>query len=103
VSGELCSWQVQWPAAGNYTYTTSGEVARHVWLGEKRGHCIIAGDSGGPVYTVDSSNRVVAKGIISGATGYGGSDHNTGALEPPCRNIFTDIWDAYFGFPGDIN
>jgi streptogrisin C len=103
VSGEQCGWEVKWSAAGNYTYTVNDEVARHVWRGEKRGHCIEAGDSGGPVYTVDSSGRVLAKGIISGATGFGGSDHNAGALERACRNIFTDIWDAYFGFPGDIN
>jgi hypothetical protein len=101
-SGEQCGWKVVWSAAGNYTYN-SGEVARRVWRGDKRGWCIKAGDSGGPVYTVRSDGYVVAKGIISGATGFGGSDAYAGLLDTACRNIFSDIWDAYYGFPGDIN
>lgn len=101
-SGELCGWVVQWSAAGNYTYS-SGDVARRVWRGDKRDYCIIAGDSGGPVYTVNSSGQAVAKGVISGATGFGGSDNFAGYLDTPCRNIFTDIWDAYYSMPGDIN
>jgi hypothetical protein len=101
-SGEQCGWKVVWSATGNYTYN-SGEVARRVWRGDKRGWCIKAGDSGGPVYTVRSDGYVVAKGIISGATGFGGSDAYAGLFDTPCRNIFTNIWDAYYGFPGDIN
>jgi hypothetical protein len=101
MSGEQCNWTVKWSAPGNYTYI--GGVARHVWKGEKRDRCIIGGDSGGPVYTVDSSGGIVAKGIISGATGYGGGDNFAGALEGACVNIFTDIWDAYRSMPGDIN
>jgi hypothetical protein len=74
-----------------------------VWRGDKRGWCIKTGDSGGPTYTVRSDGYVVAKGIISGASGYGGSDAYAGATDTPCRNIFTNIWSAYNGFPGDIN
>lgn len=102
VSGEQCGWAVGWSAAGNYTYTKTGEVARRVWRGTKKGKCIIGGDSGGPVYTIDSAGSY-AKGIISGATGYGGSDNSAGTFESACVSVFTDIWDAYYSMPGDIN
>lgn len=98
-SGEVCGWVVQWSAAGNYTYD-GGEVARRVWRGDKHGWCIRPGDSGGPVYTVRSDGKIAAKGIISGASGFGGTDYYSGALDPACRNVFTDIWDAYYGLPG---
>jgi streptogrisin C len=75
VAGEVCGWKVKWAAAGNHFYNGSNETARRVWRGEKRGDCIQGGDSGGPVYTVNSSGAVAAKGIISGVNGYGGSDH----------------------------
>lgn len=101
VSGEQCGWVVQWSAAGNYTYS-NGEVARRVWRGDKRGYCIQGGDSGGPVYTVNDG-VVAAKGVISGAGGFGGSDSFAGALDTPCRTIFTDIWDVHYSQPGDIN
>jgi len=102
VSGELCGWAVTSSAAGNHTYTRSGEVARRVWRGEKRGHCFKPGDSGGPVYTVRADGGVAAKGICSGETGHGGSDAFAGALDPPCVNIFTDIRDAFFSMPGSL-
>ncbi|GAA1569839.1 hypothetical protein GCM10009827_109540 [Dactylosporangium maewongense] len=32
-----------------------------------------------------------------------GVDGNySGELEDPCRNVFTDIWDAYYGLPGAL-
>ncbi len=102
MSGEQCGWSVKWSAAGNYTYSGSGEIARRVWRGEKYGLCIIGGDSGGPVYTVVGSNQILAKGIISGAKGIGGSDNKTVWPETPCRNIFTDIRDANSAFPGGL-
>jgi hypothetical protein len=41
---------------------------------------------------------VLAQGILDGASG-GGSDYYGGYLDK-CRVLFTDIWDAYYGFPG---
>lgn len=96
-SGERCDWDVNW-TLGNWKYST-GETARNVSAGSKGGHCIRGGDSGGPVYTATSTS-VTAKGIISGAVGYGGSDWYAGTFDSDCRNVFTDIWDVYYGFPG---
>jgi len=103
VSGEQCGWRVVVDAPGLYYYNGSGETARKVWRGTKRGHCIQGGDSGGPVYTVNSNGSVAAKGIISGVTGFGGGDSFAGATGSPCVNVFTDVWDAYYSMPGDIN
>lgn len=97
VSGEIRGWQV-YSAGGNLTYD-SGEVARHVVVGSKYGWCVRPGDSGGPEYTVRSDGGIAAKGIHSGGGG-GGSDFYAGAFDDPCFDVFTDIWDAYTGFPG---
>ena len=102
-SGERCSWDVEWQAAGNYFYTGTEETARRVWLGRKYGRCIIGGDSGGPVYTVNAGGQVLAKGVISGVSGYGGSDNTTAFPEAECVNVFTDIYDAFVSLPGDLN
>jgi hypothetical protein len=92
-SGELCGWSVTWSAAGNYYYTKTGETARRVWRGAKTSAgAIVGGDSGGSVYIV-SGPSIIAKGIISGEA-TNGSTH---------VNVFTDIWDAWYAFPGDIN
>ena len=100
-SGEQCNWAVE-SVGGNYYYHyPSGvtEIARHVTVGRHYGYCIIPGDSGGPVYTVRSDGNVAAKGIVSGA--YDGRSFADLFLgDPPCENVFTDIWDAYWGFPG---
>jgi hypothetical protein len=98
--GEVCGWSQNWGAAGNWYYDGTGETARRVWHGTKHGHCTAPGDSGGPVYTVRGDGGIAAKGIISGSSGFGGSDWYTGSLESPCENVFTDIWDAYYGLPG---
>jgi hypothetical protein len=101
VSGEVCGWLVGWYAPGNYYYD-NGETAKRVWLGQKYGACSQGGDSGGPVYTVRSDGKIAAKGIISGAGGFGGSDSYATWPEEMCRSVFTDIYDAYYGFPGDV-
>lgn len=62
------------------------------------GTCLNGGDSGGPVYTVASSGRAYAKGILSGGGG-GGGDHS-GGLFDPCEMIFTDIGPANSALPG---
>jgi len=105
VAGEICDWDVAWGEAGIYTYTgpEPDEVARRVWVGKKGGAYIQGGDSGGPVYTVKPDGKVLAKGIISGASGFGGEDHFAGTLDRPCENVFTDIHDASLAMPGDLS
>lgn len=100
-TGEQCGWVVVWAAAGNYTYD-SGEIARRVWRADRSGPCLLPGDSGGPVYTLDEHGGVVARGILSGATGFGGSDHTAAPDEQPCRAVFTDIADVWLSMPGDL-
>lgn len=52
------------------------------------------------MYTVNSDGSVAAKGILNGGAG-GGSDYYAGALDrDKCMMHFTDILDAYSGFPG---
>lgn len=87
-SGELCGWVTQ-VARGNFTHS-DGTVARNVSWGTKGGTCTTAGDSGGPIYTVRSDGTIAAKGIHSG--GGGG-----------CIEIYSDIWDAYWAYPGWLN
>lgn len=95
-TGEQCGWVVV-NVRINHT-NSNGEVLRNVSQGRKQGQCTMGGDSGGPTYTVLSNGSVVAKGIHSGTSG-GGGDNWGGALDP-CYERFTDIWDAYNGFPG---
>lgn len=95
VSGELCGWQVVQTGI-NYQYG-SGAWARNVVTGGKQGWCTRPGDSGGPIYTVGPTG-VSAKGIHSGGGGGGGDYY--GGLTDPCVEVFTDIYQAYYGFPG---
>lgn len=102
VKGEQCGWTTDWSGAGNYYYSGNGTTAKRVWRGSKRGHCMAPGDSGGPIYTVGSDGGVHAKGIYSGAVGWGGDDYFAGALDDPCVAVYTDIWDAYHAMPGSL-
>ncbi|WP_433433883.1 hypothetical protein [Nonomuraea sp. CA-141351] len=97
-TGELCGWRVD-TVRFNHRYS-DGTVARNMTRGSKQGKCTRGGDSGGPVYTVNSEGKVLAKGIHSG-TGGGGTDSYGGAFDP-CHEFFTDIWEVYYGFPGTI-
>lgn len=96
MTGEQCGWSVS-RVRFDIKYST-GEWGRNVNSGGKQGQCLIGGDSGGPIYTVRSDGGIAAKGIISAGSG-GGSDNWGGAFDP-CYGIFTDIWEAYYGFPG---
>ncbi|MER5420813.1 hypothetical protein [Streptosporangium roseum] len=97
-TGEQCGWTV---ASVGVTHRYSdGRTIRNAVRGVKQGQCTRPGDSGGPVYTVTSAGKVVAKGVHSGTRG-GGSDGWGGALDP-CHEYFTDIWDAYYAFPGQL-
>lgn len=95
-SGEICGWTVD--AAGvNITYS-NGEIGRNeVRSRSKQGWCTRPGDSGGSIFTATSSG-VTAKGVHNGGSG-GGSDYY-GGLFDQCTEIFTDIWDIYYGLPG---
>lgn len=99
-SGEICGWKVN-SVFANHRYGT-GEWVRNVAIGYKRGPCVRPGDSGGPVYNVQASGYVRVKGMISGEGGHGGSDYFTGALESPCRNVFTDVWRAVDAWGGAV-
>lgn len=91
-SGEICGWQViGGPIDHQYS---NGEWARHIYKGIRpSGTCIVGGDSGGPVYTYRADGfTIAAKGIISGQV----SDPSN------CYVFFSDVWDAYWGFPGTL-
>ncbi|GAB2826602.1 hypothetical protein GCM10027073_64610 [Streptomyces chlorus] len=99
VTGEKCGWKVT--ATQATVKYSSGMVAKNVVVAEKgSGACTTPGDSGGPTYTVDSSGRAIAKGVICGGGG-GGSD-NSGGFFDPCRLIFTDIGLANSALPGTV-
>ncbi|MFF2525273.1 DNRLRE domain-containing protein [Streptomyces liangshanensis] len=99
VTGERCGWKVT--ATQATVKYSSGTVARNMVVASKTSSaCAQPGDSGGPVYTVDSSGRAYAKGIISGGGG-GGSDHS-GGLFDPCKLVFTDIGLANSALPGEV-
>jgi len=97
-SGEICGWKVDFVSIDRYI---SGKWKRNIVVSYYRqGWCTRGGDSGGAVYTVNSDGNVAAKGIHNATYG-GGSDAYGGALDP-CSEVFTDIWDAYYGFPGTL-
>ncbi|WP_283134950.1 trypsin-like serine protease [Rhizohabitans arisaemae] len=92
-NGEICGWIVL--KAGVLEFYPDGTVLRNSVRATKlKGStgCNQRGDSGGPVYTVNSRGKVVAKGIISGG-------HVVGDR---CYLYFTDIWDAFLAMPGSL-
>jgi hypothetical protein len=98
-SGNHCGWVADW-VDGNWRYG-NGAVARNVTSASKMGQCVIPGDSGGPAY-VASGGKALAYGIISGASGFGGSDNFAGPGEGPCRNVITDTQDVKAAFGGTL-
>ncbi|WIM95013.1 hypothetical protein ACTOB_007074 [Actinoplanes oblitus] len=99
-SGEICDWTVS--KTGVDVKTDLGLNHNEVTSKSQSGWCPRHGDSGGPVYTVNSDGTVAAKGIISSGSG-GGTDHYAGSLDlHQCAIQFTDIYDAYQGFPGSL-
>ena len=50
------------------------------------------------IYRGPANGTIYAKGIHVGGGSIGGDDFG-GRLDP-CQEYFTDIWDAYLGFPG---
>ncbi len=102
-TSEVCGWQVtDTPATVHYS---GGATAKNMVIAkETSGSCAEDGDSGGPVYTVDSSGRALARGILSGGGGGGGGGggDNSGGFLDPCHLIFTDIGLANSAFPGKV-
>ncbi|MER5402716.1 DNRLRE domain-containing protein [Streptomyces sp. NPDC002599] len=99
MTGEQCGWTVTHTQAT--IHYDNGTTARNMVAAKKSsGACTINGDSGGPVYTVNSVGEATAKGIISGGGG-GGSDDRGGTFDP-CRLYFTDIGLANSAFPGTV-
>jgi hypothetical protein len=89
-SGETCNWTVA------ETYVDfkwdSGQIVRNAIASSWKGNpCTEPGDSGGSVYTVRADGKVAAKGINSSKA----SNPLLG-----CMDIFTDIYEAYYGLPG---
>jgi hypothetical protein len=95
--GEICGWTVD-AVRINYEKAPGVWWRNVVTSGPRQGWCNRPGDSGAPVYALASSSSVIAHGILDGASG-GGGDYYAGYLDQ-CRILFTDIWDAYYGFPG---
>ncbi len=94
-SGDQCSFIVS-RVGVQVTYNFGLGVARYmVEASRSYGGCVQSGDSGGPVFTTNPDTSVMAKGVIGAFAG-------TGASGDPCMTWFTDIWDAYWGLPGDI-
>jgi hypothetical protein len=92
----LCGWGVDLVRI-NYRYSTTGEWALNVTKGLKNfGTSTNSGDSGGPVYTVNTDGTIQAKGIHSGGTAGPASCSEFSK----CVQIFTDILLPYWGFPG---
>jgi hypothetical protein len=97
--GEICGWTVS-ATQVNVAYG-GGVIGRNeVRSGGKQGACTRSGDSGGSVFTA-SATGVTAKGVHNGGGG-GGSDNYGGVLDQ-CTEVFTDIWDIYYGLPGSLD
>lgn len=99
MTGEQCGWKVTDTQAT--VHYDNGTTAKNMVTARKTsGACTIKGDSGGPVYTVNSVGEATAKGIISGGGG-GGGDERGGTFDP-CWLVFTDIGLANSAFPGTV-
>ncbi|GIF78033.1 hypothetical protein [Asanoa siamensis] len=95
-SGEICGWTVDTTQV-NWAYNDGSVVRSASESRNRQGWCTRGGDSGGSVSTATSSG-VTAKGVHSG--GGGGGDDFYGGLFDQCHQVFTDIWDIYYGLPG---
>jgi hypothetical protein len=78
----------------NVWYNLDGPnvIARNVDTADlvHAGTAIDHGDSGGSVFRVNSSGNIIAVGVESGRVG-------------DSKLIFTDIYHAFLGLPGDVN
>ncbi|WP_143675147.1 hypothetical protein [Streptomyces sp. JV178] len=68
MTGGKCGWTVVETQA-NIDYDSDATAKNMVVARKTSGSCTVKGDSGGPVYTVNSSDAATAKGIISGGGG----------------------------------
>ncbi|MBB4942786.1 hypothetical protein FHR32_007186 [Streptosporangium album] len=94
-TGQSCNWKVeevnkpipQGIDGGGFAGTLANGVRA-----TRRGDCSEGGDSGGPIFTIESDGYVVAKGILSGGADVLGF----------CKLNFTDIHDVRKAFGGDV-
>lgn len=99
--GEICGWSVD-VVKVDYQYATGHWWRNVVRSHNKSGWCNRPGDSGAPIYFVNSNGSVLAKGILDGVGG-GGSDYYAGVLDlDQCSVLFTDIYEPWYGLPGSI-
>jgi hypothetical protein len=93
VTGEWCGMVTQTGANIWYVINGFSVWARNVVEADALGpSCPTHGDSGAPVYQKRSDGKVTALGILSGSL----------PLGVDCGAFFTDIWDAYYGLPGNL-
>jgi hypothetical protein len=88
MTGQECGWVTD-QVGGNIWYSRDNATCRHCTWSYPSGNTTINGDSGGPVYTIDGLGYISAKGMISGRIDSLGN-----------VNVYSDIWDAYWAFPG---
>jgi hypothetical protein len=82
MTGEKCGWKVT-DTQVNFTYSGGTKVKNMVVAKKTSASCTINGDSGGPVYTVDSSGRAFAKGIaVAVAATAAGCSTRAGCTSP---------------------
>lgn len=85
-TGELCSYIV---TGIRVNRNIDGGYLQNATEGTRSGGCTGAGDSGGPIYTVRGDGGIAAKGVESSSN-----------RSSNCVELFTDIWEAYYGLPG---
>lgn len=93
VTGEWCGMVTATSVNAWYLVNGINVWARNIVQAEALGNtCPTHGDSGAPVYRKLSDGSVAAVGVLSG----------NAPLGVECVSYFTDIWNAYYGLPGDI-
>ncbi|MEW1845929.1 DNRLRE domain-containing protein [Nonomuraea angiospora] len=93
VTDQSCNWKVS--GLGWRVTTDEGEVFKWTHRGVRANRCIKKGDSGGPVYTIRSSDGyVTAKGILAWA----GFLPDGSVPTTDCEAGFTDIHDVVLAF-----
>jgi hypothetical protein len=97
MSKEVCGWFVDEVGQDFMHDEPDGRhpTIRGANIGNRWGSfCTLNGDSGGPIYTIDSNGLVGAKGIISG---------QQTCLSGTYGDVtFTDVPDPWLGLPGTI-
>jgi hypothetical protein len=94
-TGELCGWVVQ-DTSMDWTYSDGTVVRNASWARKTSGACQNPGDSGGPVYSVNSNGTVKVRGVLSG-----GSIGGSGSSSSPCNLVYSDLLLAIYAWGGE--